>query len=181
MFKDQQLGFPSSRKPKPMLADYRRANLERTHMRLWSLHPRYLDPQGLVALWREALLARAVLDGQTRGYRNHPQLDRFRSHAAPRSAISSYLHAVHAEAVTRGYSFDRSKVGRSRTQAPLAVTTGQVEYEWDHLLRKLSTRNPALYEQWRTTSAPQCHPLFVVRPGPVESWERTTGDGPKGA
>ena len=29
-------------------------------MRLWSLHPRYLDRQGLTALWREGLLARAV-------------------------------------------------------------------------------------------------------------------------
>jgi hypothetical protein len=43
-------------------------------MRLWSLHPQYLDPQGLVALWREALLAQAVLRGKTRGYKHHPQL-----------------------------------------------------------------------------------------------------------
>lgn len=28
-------------------------------MRLWSLHPKHLDPQGLVALWREVLLARS--------------------------------------------------------------------------------------------------------------------------
>ncbi|HEU5178767.1 MAG TPA: pyrimidine dimer DNA glycosylase/endonuclease V, partial [Burkholderiales bacterium] len=32
-------------------------------MRLWSLHPKYLDARGLVALWREALLAQAVLRG----------------------------------------------------------------------------------------------------------------------
>jgi hypothetical protein len=38
----------------------------------------YLDGRGLVALWREALLAQAVLRGRTRGYR-HPQLARFRS------------------------------------------------------------------------------------------------------
>ena len=38
-------------------------------MRLWSLHPRYFDSKGLTAAWREALLARAVLTGQTRGYR----------------------------------------------------------------------------------------------------------------
>lgn len=143
-------------------------------MRLWSLHPRYLDPQGLVALWREALLARAVLSGTTRGYKNHPQLERFRAQAAPRSAISAYLRCIHAEAVTRGYSFDRSKIGRARTQAPLLVTAGQVQYEWSHLLRKLEERNPALYEQWRAIGVPECHPLFRVEPGPIESWERAS-------
>src|SRR5512144_3072739 len=145
-------------------------------MRLWSLHPRYLDPQGLVALWREALLARAVLGGRTRGYRNHPQLERFRSQSAPRSAISSYLQGVHAEAVARGYSFDRSKIGRSRIQAPIPVTAGQVEYEWHHLLQKLAVRSPVLHEQWRAIGAPECHPLFRVHPGPIESWERANGN-----
>lgn len=77
-------------------------------MRLWSLHPKYLDPKGLVALWREALLARAVLRGETRGYRHHPQLQRFQAHATPRMAINAYLMAVHAEATARGYNFDRS-------------------------------------------------------------------------
>jgi hypothetical protein len=43
-------------------------------MRLWSLHPQYLDPAGLVAVWREGLLARAVFAGQTTGYKHHPQL-----------------------------------------------------------------------------------------------------------
>src|SRR5688500_4752198 len=106
-------------------------------MRLWSLHPRYLDPQGLVALWREALLARAVLRGQTKGYRFHPQLARFRAHATPRAAISAYLHAVHGEATARGYAFDRSKVGPVRAVGAIAVTRGQLDYEWTHLLRKL--------------------------------------------
>ena len=115
-------------------------------MRLWSLHPRYLDPQGLVALWREALLARAVLDGCTRGYRSHPQLERFRAQGAPRSAISSYLRGIHAEAIARGYCFNRSKIGLGRVRSPVFVTTGQVEYEWHHLLHKLAARSPALYE-----------------------------------
>ncbi|HEY6599528.1 MAG TPA: pyrimidine dimer DNA glycosylase/endonuclease V [Pseudomonadales bacterium] len=141
-------------------------------MRLWSLHPRYLDPQGLVALWREALLARAVLSGNTRGYRNHPQLERFRAQAAPRSAINVYLKGVYDEAVVRGYSFDRRKIGRAQTRARIAVTAGQVGHEWEHLLRKLALRNPALYERWRQIGVPDCHPLFTVRPGPIASWER---------
>src|SRR5687767_5963836 len=117
-------------------------------MRLWSLHPRYLDPQGLVALWREALLARAVLRGETRGYRHHPQLERFLSQPSPRAAISSYLHSIHSEALQRGYSFDARKVGPARTRATISVSSGQVEYEWEHLLRKLAVRNPPLHERW---------------------------------
>lgn len=150
-------------------------------MRLWSLHPKYLDPQGLVALWREALLARAVLGGNTRGYRNHPQLERFRAQSAPRSAISAYLHGVHSESMVRGYTFDRSKIGRVQVQTPVLVTAGQVQHEWGHLLQKLAVRNPALWEQWRSISAPECHPLFHLQPGPIESWERVSGIPSQGA
>lgn len=141
-------------------------------MRLWTVHPQYLDPQGLVALWREALLARAVLQGKTKGYRNHPQLERFREHATPRSAISAYLDAVHNEATRRGYAFDRSKVGPIRALAPIVTTEGQLAYEWQHLLKKLSVRNPALYQKWCSVEDIVPHPLFAVKPGAVESWER---------
>lgn len=141
-------------------------------VRLWSIHPKYLDPQGLVALWRESLLARAVLRGQTIGYRNHPQLQRFRAHAAPRSAISTYLAGIYAEATARGYAFDRSKLGPLRPVNPIAVTAGQISHEWQHLMRKLATRNPALHEYWRGTVKPDCHPLLRIRPGAVEEWER---------
>ncbi len=144
-------------------------------MRLWSLHPKYLDPQGLVALWRETLLAQAVLRGETRGYRNHPQLDRFKSHRAPLAAISLYLKGIHAEAVARGYAFDQSKIKPARKGVVLAVTAGQIGYEWAHLLAKLKKRNPALYRKWRSTEVPEAHPIFHVRTGDVEPWERATG------
>jgi len=141
-------------------------------MRLWSLHPRYLDPQGLVALWREGLLARAVLRGETRGYTRHPQLQRFQAHATPRLAINSYLAAVHAEATRRGYRFDRGKLGPARAGLRLAVSRGQLDHEWRHLLRKLELRSPALHAQWHGTASPMAHPMFEVQPGPVAPWER---------
>jgi hypothetical protein len=140
-------------------------------MRVWSLHPRYLDPQGLVALWRETLLAQAVLRGLTKGYKNHPQLNRFKAHGAPISAVNAYLAAVHAEAVARGYNFDKSKTGPLRAVKGMSVTEGQVEHEWRHLLRKLSARSPALYEKWHRVRKPDIHPLFILKPGPVEDWE----------
>ncbi|MEO5623616.1 MAG: pyrimidine dimer DNA glycosylase/endonuclease V [Dokdonella sp.] len=142
-------------------------------MRLWSLHPHYLDGKGLVALWREALLARAVLRGETRGYTHHPQLERFTAHASPRLAINAYLAAVHAEAMCRGYNFDVSKVGPVRPIARIAVAKDQVHYEWQHLLQKLETRSPFLFAKWRDVTDPRCHPLFRLRAGPVASWERT--------
>ena len=144
-------------------------------MRLWSLHPRYLDPQVLVALWREALLARAVLRGETKGYRHHPQLDRFSRHETPLSAINVYLAGVYSEAVARGYSFDRSKIRHVETCVQLPVTDGQISYEWQHLLQKLSRRSPALYENWLSCHELECHPLFVVRQGQIEPWERQSG------
>jgi hypothetical protein len=145
---------------------------EFVRMRLWSLHPKYLDPQGLVALWREALLARAVLRGKTRGYRSHPQLERFRRSPAPRSSINAYLAAVRGEAASRGYSFDKSKIGPVRKVNRIAVTSAQRDYEWRHLLAKLRKRNPERYRKWRALKSPQCHPLLYVRPGRIAAWER---------
>lgn len=141
-------------------------------MRLWTLHPRYLDARGLVALWREALLAQAVLRGLTRGYRHHPQLDRFRAHAKPRAAINAYLAGVHAEAVLRGYRFDARKCRRTRMQLRMKATSGQLKHELRHLLAKLKARSPADYRKWKALRRPQPHPLFDVVPGPVAKWER---------
>jgi hypothetical protein len=144
-------------------------------MRLWSLNPRYLDPQGLVALWRETLLARKVLCGETRGYRHHPQLQRFREARAPLAAIDAYLAAVHAEATARGYAFDPSKFDAKARAKTIAVTRGQLDREWTHLLRKLETRNPELHARWRDLRRPRAHPSFRVVPGGVADWERAAG------
>lgn len=140
-------------------------------MRLWSLHPCYLDAKGLVALWREALLAQAVISGLTRGYTHHPQLRRFLDSPSPAAAIASYLQAVQAEATARGYRFDVLKIGSGRATAQIAVTDGQMDYEWQHLLAKLRVRDPARLERFATLERPDAHPLFHVVPGPVAAWE----------
>lgn len=145
-------------------------------MRLWTLHPRYLDPQGLVALWREALLARAVLRGETRGYRHHPQLHRFRASATPIVSLNRYLAAVHREATSRGYRFDRSRFGPIRGGGLIVETSGQLAYEWVHLLAKLSRRSPARYRLLRNLKEPEPHPLFRIVPGVVREWERVKSD-----
>ncbi len=141
-------------------------------MRLWSLHPKYLDAKGLVALWREGLLAQAVLRKRTVGYTQHPQLTRFKSHPKPLTAISAYLHVVCDEAEKRGYSFDRSKLGRSIAAAKIRVTTGQLQFELDHLEKKLRRRDRVRYERLRTIATPECHPLFRRVRGKIEPWEK---------
>ena len=141
-------------------------------MRLWSLHPKYLDPQGLVALWREALLAQAVLLGRTRGYTRHPQRERVRAHDEPDAAIGAYLAVVHGEATRRGYAFDATKIGPRRDAPAMGVGSGQLAHEWRHLQHKLAARSPAWAAQWDTVATPDTHPLFFVQPGPVASWER---------
>lgn len=141
-------------------------------MRLWSIHPRYLDAAGLVALWREGLLAQAVLRGATRGYRHHPQLQRFQAMPDPAASIAEYLRAVHEEAERRGYNFAGEKIGSPRDPAPIAVTSGQLAHEWTHLLEKLKGRSPERHAELAGFADPESHPLFRVVSGPVEPWER---------
>lgn len=141
-------------------------------MRLWSLHPQYLDPQGLVACWREALLARAVLRNATKGYRNHPQLARFRAAENPLAALEAYLWALWEEATRRGYRFDVDKLGERLLVERLPVTDGQLRNELAHLRAKLAQRGPAWHERLADVELPEPHPLFVVVGGDVEQWER---------
>jgi hypothetical protein len=144
-------------------------------MRLWSLHPGQLDAKGLVALWREALLAQKVLRGETQGYKHHPQLQRFSKHRNPLGAIAAYLQAVQSEAARRGYRFDQSKITATATRSKIAVSAGQLAYEYAHLLAKLKLRDPAAYRQLRKVAELRVNPLFVVVPGGVEAWEVVRG------
>jgi len=141
-------------------------------VRIWSLHPEHLDRAALVACWREALLAQAVLAGRTRGYRRHPQLERFREQSDPLAAIGGYLVGVADEADARGYRFDCSRIlSPTAPAASIAVTDGQLALEWTHLGAKLRARSPADAERWRRAEAAP-HPLFRIVPGGVSDWER---------
>ncbi len=141
-------------------------------MRIWSLHPGYLDAKGLVALWRETLLAQAVLRGRTRGYRHHPQLERFRAAPRPVAAVATYLRHAHDESVRRGYHFDRSRISRAGWTGALPVTEGQLAYEWRHLMDKLAVRDPERRAALMKEPTIRPHPIFTVVKGPIESWEK---------
>ena len=141
-------------------------------MRLWSIHPKHLDCRGLVALWREALLARAVLRGGTRGYRNHPQLERFRAHPRPLDAIERYLSVVQREGARRGYAFDASKLGKFEIPEKIPVTNGQLRREFAHLDAKLRSRDVGKARDNRSVGTVMPHPLFREASGDVVPWEK---------
>lgn len=156
-----------------MLSEQCSLNLDEGEaVRLWSLHPQYLDAKGLVALWREALLARRVLQGRTHGYRRHPQLERFEARPDTLAAIEVYLLGVYAEAVRRGYHFDTTKVDLTAECLPLPVTVGQLHYELHHLKQKLKGRDRACYRRLVNVGVLDAHPLFQVVSGDIEAWER---------
>lgn len=141
-------------------------------MRIWSLHPETLDRAAIIACWRETLLAQAVLAGSTKGYRRHPQLERFRATADPLATVGAYLTGLADDADRRGYRFDRSRIlTPSSPSAAIEVTDGQLAYEWAHLGRKLEARSPEDAQRWLVSEA-RPHPLFVVVPGDIAPWER---------
>jgi hypothetical protein len=140
-------------------------------MRLWSFHPKYLDPRGLVALWRESLLAQKVLQGEARGYRNHPQLERFKAHPDPVAAIATYLHSIFEESLRRGYAFNAGKIGPKRASDRISCTRGQILYEWDHLKKKLVVRCLGKYHEIQHITSPEPHPFFALVDGEREAWE----------
>ena len=140
-------------------------------MRLWTVHPKYLDTKGLLAAWREGLLAQKVLQGDTKGYRNHPQLARFKSSEDPAGAIAKYLRAIYDEATSRGYKFGADKIAPTEFSGEIPCTRGQLLYEWDHLKEKLRARDAGRYSEASGIDAPEAHPIFKIVEGAVEAWE----------
>lgn len=141
-------------------------------MRLWSIHPQYLDTKGLVALWREALLAKNVLEGKTKGYKNHPQLIRFKECPDPLAAINFYLSQIYQEARKRKYKFDKTKFISCTFELKIKVNSGQVNYEKMHILNKLNVRDKVKYYKLKDINNIKLHPLFKKVKGDIESWEK---------
>jgi hypothetical protein len=148
-------------------------------MRLWTISPSFLDAKGLVAAWREGLLAQKVLQGGTKGYANHPQLIRFKDSPVPLEYIAVYLADLQAEASRRGYSFDASKIGQAGPGEGIPVAVGQIAYELTLLKFKLESRDPKKFEEirridpWGRGGRPVAlNAAFRLADGPIASWEK---------
>lgn len=138
-------------------------------MRLWTIHPSHLDRAGLLACWREGLLARRVRASTVPiGYANHPQLHRWPDVAT----LDAYLHGLVDEAEVRGYRFDRTKLGARINTSPIPVSTGQVDFEAGRLVSKMWARGGRPRAPL-SPGAIQVHPIFTIYSSDkVEEWER---------
>jgi len=141
-------------------------------MRLWSIHPKYLDTKGLLALWREALLAKKALKSRVKGYSQHPQLIRFKKQPLPVKAINSYLKEILKESKKRGFNFDTKKAGSTKKACRIPVSYGQIKFEFKHLLKKLKKRDKAQYMLLKNKKKIEPNPLFKKTPGKIEKWEK---------
>ncbi|MDD5071528.1 MAG: pyrimidine dimer DNA glycosylase/endonuclease V [Patescibacteria group bacterium] len=142
-------------------------------MRLWSIHPKYLDKKGLLAVWRECLLAKKVLEGKTKGYKYHPQLIRFKNYKNPLAAINAYLFEIYKEAKKRGYNFDKKKIKIVKLKNKIPVNSGQIKFEFKHLLKKLKLRDGGKYKKINLLKKIEINPVFFAVPGKREKWEKT--------
>ena len=141
-------------------------------MRLWSVSFKYLDAKGLLAVWREGLLAKNVLEGKTKGYKNHPQLQRFKNSKNPILMINVYLHFIVDEAEKRNYNFNREKLlKRSKTFDEIFVNDKLVEYEFSHLMKKLKIRDERRFENLISIKKIEVNFTFKIRKGEIENWE----------
>jgi hypothetical protein len=142
-------------------------------MRLWSLNPKYLDRQGLLAVWREGLLAKNVLEGKTKGYKNHPQLDRFKNSKDAITDINNYLVGIYQEAEKRGYKFSLDKISDlKKISNHIKVNSDQIIYEFKHLLGKLKIRDIKRYNEYKDLKKIEIHNLFKEVKGKIEKWEK---------
>jgi hypothetical protein len=132
----------------------------------------------LGAVWREGLLAQAVLLGRTKGWRRHSQLLRFQVHEEPLDAIGFYLRHIHDEARTRGYRYDQLKIAAPVEYVDaIDVTNGQLLYELRILKERLKRRSPNTFQNLlkreKREACPTPHPLFTIVEGTVEPWEKS--------
>lgn len=149
-------------------------------MRLWSIHPKYLDSKRLTAQWREALLCRAVLEGKTKGYKNHPQFLRVKNHSQPHYFINRFLYEIWEESKNREYNFDKSKLMDNLCQKygtffePMEVTNEQLEYEFNHLQKKLGEFDvqKTLNNQYFLEEGILANNIFTIISGSIMEFEK---------
>lgn len=118
-------------------------------MSLWVVHPKYLDKQGLVSVWREGLRAQKILSGETACSSNQMLVRQFAADPQPMKAIGAYLSFIAAEGARRGYKFGHEKIkcpNFDETAVPLEPK--DLVFEMKDLRRRLKARDK---DKWRET------------------------------
>lgn len=141
-------------------------------MRLWSIHPKYLDRAWLLACWREWLLAKKVLEWNTKWYKNHPQLIRFKQLREPLVWINAFLSQIYLESVRRWYKFNSDKICLVSDINIIKVTEWQVQFEVKHLSNKLLIRDYERYLILSKNNKIDINSIFELIPWDIELWEK---------
>lgn len=148
-------------------------------MRIWSFHPKYLDKQGLSRAINEGIAGNKALRKTGEGYppswEKHSQLERFKTTAIPGIYSQLYLDRLFMIKYNSWMLETNQEPFFDDIENPypkLKVTIGQLKYEWQRYLKKISKRSPKLYEELKSIELPEPHPLFNIIDGDVESWEK---------
>ena len=81
---------------------------------------------------------------------------------------------VYKEACARGYKFDVAKVGKfdAENLSKIAVTRGQIEYEFRFLQEKLKLRDLKKYKENLNVKNIEISTIFTKIDGDIELWEK---------
>ena len=88
------------------------------------------------------------------------------------NAVNNYLKGVWEESNKRNFKFNAQKIGSVRSSGKISVSTGQVQFEVIHLLKKLKERDKVKYNILRNRAKIETHPLFRKTAGRIEDWEK---------
>ena len=82
------------------------------------------------------------------------------------------MRLVLIESEKRGYHFDKTKLPVQCIPVDFIMESqGQLDYEWQHLLKKLRVRNPDRFRSVSNVKSPDPNPIFRIVPGGISSWE----------
>lgn len=133
-------------------------------MCLWSIHPKYLDKLGLIALWREGLLAQKALSVPSTQYIRHSELERFKNNENPLKAIGSYLCYVAAEGAKRGYNFTHERIVYPNFDDYLIIINDDtLNLEVKNLKNKLKLRDKTKFKELTEMSKIESNPAFYLK------------------
>lgn len=155
-------------------------------MRLWTIHPKYLDGKRLTSQWKEGIQMMHIWKeigenpepAKRLGYVSHPQVRRLSNLLVADSGLISlllhqHLTAVHEESVQRSYSFNKKLIDDlapdCKNAPKVYVTMGQVAYEF----ALMATKNNEWSQKVAIDPYMLCNPIFQVVSGSIESWEKT--------
>jgi hypothetical protein len=141
-------------------------------MRIWSIHPKYLDSKELLNLWNETIQAKNEFLTKFSGHFSNKQLERFLDLKNPLEAINSYMSSIYREAVKRDFSVDDSFMDWDFDDSiQIPVTAGQISHEISKLKSRLRERDEKKLQKLNGRTFLELHPIFYSVPGTIEEWE----------